>query len=205
VKVGTPAKDFKINKSMLSESSEFFKSALAPEWLEGKSRIVRLPDDDPESFKAYVAWLYTRRVYLGTVEEEKVSYTYAFKVYVLGDKLLDTSFKDAVADAVVTMFTTVRKDGHVRPPFAVEVCYLYENTVVGSPLRRAVVHRWARISNWKEVVTDEFPSPFLLDLCKEIAAKVTEKPEEATLVAATRCAFHEHTAGVENCYRNKRA
>ena len=43
VKVGQPVKVFHVNEQLLCASSDYVKTALKPQWLEGGRRIITLP------------------------------------------------------------------------------------------------------------------------------------------------------------------
>ncbi|KJX96165.1 hypothetical protein TI39_contig802g00002 [Zymoseptoria brevis] len=176
-----PPKDFPVTKYLLVNASDFFKAALAQEWVEGQTRTVKLPDDDAESFSGY-------------------SLPSAFKMFILGDKLLDIAFKDAMTDAVLAVMLKQRGGNTYMSPKRFAISLLYKKETPGH-MRDLIVHRWACVNNWQDIITTEWSPGFLLDFCNVLAA---EQPQESTLEAAIRCAFHEHTPGNENCYRTKR-
>lgn len=60
--VGKDEVEFYIHPSVLERSSEFFKVALKSYWTEGQENEISMPDDDPDLFKTYAAWLYSGRL-----------------------------------------------------------------------------------------------------------------------------------------------
>ncbi|SMR54040.1 unnamed protein product [Zymoseptoria tritici ST99CH_3D1] len=206
VQVGTPSTIFHVNKDVLVASSDYFQAALAPEWKEGKTRTVDLPDDDPKSFGLYLAWLHTRRMHL-SIDGDITggNWIEVFNTYALGDKLLDPDFKDALTDTAACLVSkpNSRVKG-VTMPLQCELQTLYEKTLVSSTMRRIIVHKFARLNNWNDLISEHYPSAFLRELCKAVADKAGETPLETTTKAAARCAFHEHKVGAENCYRTKK-
>jgi hypothetical protein len=40
----------------------FFKAALGRGWAEGRNKLVKLPETEPEVFEAYVHWSYTLKI-----------------------------------------------------------------------------------------------------------------------------------------------
>lgn len=208
VKVGSPHTTFHVHENIISDASEFFAKALKKEWLEGRERTVELPEQNAESFNVYLNWLYCRRIYLNAEDEDGLASTTQVsrivKAYALGDVLLDSDFKDAVSDAFVLQCTTFSKEKSTYYiPHAKSRTLVYESTCEGSKLRALLVHRVAQ-SNAK-FLSDEDHYTFLLDLAKYQMDCNERNSTEATLAAASECAFHEHQPGQENCYRIKYA
>jgi hypothetical protein len=57
--VGPERKLWFLNEELLCDRVPFFKSAFKRGWKEGKSKVMELPDDDPEAFGYLVYWVYT--------------------------------------------------------------------------------------------------------------------------------------------------
>jgi hypothetical protein len=127
---------------------------------------------------------------------------------VLGDKLLDTVFKDVLTDTAAIFLETLTACEHITMPMEREIKLLYQDTLPSTPMRRVVVYKWARLDNWESLLTEGFHVAFLIDLCKEVqvVARAEGKGVKDVTIsaAATLCAFHEHEPGAENCYRAKR-
>jgi hypothetical protein len=58
--VGPERKLWFLNEELLCDRVPFFKGAFKSGWKEGKSKIMELPDDDPEAFGHLVDWVYTK-------------------------------------------------------------------------------------------------------------------------------------------------
>jgi hypothetical protein len=58
--VGPERKLWCLNEELLCDRVPFFKSAFKSGWKEGKSKVMELPDDDPEAFGYLVDWVYTK-------------------------------------------------------------------------------------------------------------------------------------------------
>ena len=92
---------FIVHERLICETSEFVKRAMGGEWKESRQRLIRLPDQSPRVFHIYVQWLYLH--VLPTRDDSEHSYgeyDQLARAYILGDILLDTSFRDAVIDAM---------------------------------------------------------------------------------------------------------
>ncbi|KAF2444471.1 hypothetical protein P171DRAFT_334923, partial [Karstenula rhodostoma CBS 690.94] len=153
VRVGADQQTFAAHASFLCTRSDFFRTALSGErWQEAKSRIVNLPDDNPKIFEMYLGHVYTRKidtartelddpyamdaaVYKATMQEE---YADLFQLYVLGEKLLDNSVKDAAISAVFKR-AEGRYNGCRCSPSTKHLALVYEGTPAGSPCRRILI------------------------------------------------------------------
>lgn len=55
---------------MICKVSPFFRAACSKEWLEGQTRVVRLPLQEPEIFRYYVEWAYQTLIKLEDLRED---------------------------------------------------------------------------------------------------------------------------------------
>ena len=46
--------------NFISRRSEFFKAALKKEWAEGQTRVIKLPDEDPQVVTHYLSYTYSK-------------------------------------------------------------------------------------------------------------------------------------------------
>lgn len=51
-------RNFQVHRSIISAQSRFFEAACKHTWREGSSRVLDLPDDDPEAVGAVVQFIY---------------------------------------------------------------------------------------------------------------------------------------------------
>lgn len=204
VKVGQPPKFYPVNEKIICASSDYFLTRVKPNWFHGKRPFVDLTEDDPHLFNIYVNWLYGGMVFAeksdGNGTLKKDVFRRYFDLYALGDKLLDSGFKDAIIDASAHHICGPVSDGKSYLPREEVVNRLYSTTMAGCTLRRLVVAKFGTVTNLSEVLSDEHESSFLRDV-----ALAKGKYNAQTLKAATTgCDFHEHAQGKENCYRTKR-
>ncbi|KAK3673325.1 hypothetical protein LTR78_006871 [Recurvomyces mirabilis] len=70
---------------------------------EASTRTIPLPDDQPEAFRMYSHWLYTRMIFSpGSGSLTSKDYPFLVQAYTLGDKLLDTSFQNIIIDTFIS-------------------------------------------------------------------------------------------------------
>ncbi len=62
VLVGEAEQRFVAHESVLCATSGFFRDSLSGDWLEGKERVVRLPEQSHEAFNVYLTWLYRNTI-----------------------------------------------------------------------------------------------------------------------------------------------
>ncbi|PSN62885.1 hypothetical protein BS50DRAFT_577772 [Corynespora cassiicola Philippines] len=175
---------FKVHEDALCDRSEFFRSAMKPEWASQRadSRTVDLPEDDPEAFSLYRTWLYTGKLPVlpehasgapsppgGDPSEE--SYHVLAYAYVLGERLMDVEFKNAIADAYV-LYARGAAPGKRHYPSNEEIRIIYEGTTEACPLRKLLVDIWycRGKAEWIEQDPDaqELPKEFLLEVVKAL-------------------------------------
>jgi len=66
--VGPTRKKFTVHKSLICDSSEFFKKAFTGGFLEGQQGTIDLGEDSPEAVSLFIHWLYSSTVPLGKTE-----------------------------------------------------------------------------------------------------------------------------------------
>lgn len=60
--VGPKEEAFVVYKDLFSAKSKFFEAACSQRWKEGMEKTIRIPEAEPEVFRAYVAWVYSNDV-----------------------------------------------------------------------------------------------------------------------------------------------
>lgn len=178
VTVGTNGTTYPIHQSLVCASSKFFRSAVKPEWTSSKAdpRAVDLSEEVPGTFEIYVHWLYFKT--LPTVRmEPKANIASEYKdlarCYVLGEKLIDIEFKNAVLDSFADAMADQLLKEH-RFPGVQEINIIYKGTMEDSPARELLVDIWAHhsLESWN-ILLELLPAEFILDLTK---AFITLRP-----------------------------
>lgn len=132
--------------------------------------------------------------------QQKAKYGLLVKLCILGDRLCDVDFKDAITDAAGQQILTSYEG--VRYTIGTPDCrLLYENTLPNAPLRRLVVRTFVMLRCCSRVAEDE-PSALLHDIIQAMARNDAPTCDEFAKELA-ECKYHEHKIGAENCYRNK--
>ncbi|KAF2659814.1 hypothetical protein K491DRAFT_136246 [Lophiostoma macrostomum CBS 122681] len=170
VRVGSnkALKDFTVHEALVRKSSPFFEKALAQDWVESQSRIVKLPTMKPPAFQLYVQWLYSSRLYLRIDEKSKLVdrskvIECCINAYLLGDYLQDIAFKDTLIDLILEWSSMM----YVLQAAVLLTKDVYANTPEDSLLRQLLVDLsvWGISPYAWKISADsafEFPNAFLM-------------------------------------------
>lgn len=103
-----------VHESFITRTSEFFATALKKAWGKGKTRVIKLPEEDPVYLAYYLDWIYTRKlptdVYRGSSlfgdtiilpASYNDPYIILSHLYVLGERMLDTDFRNSMLEELI--------------------------------------------------------------------------------------------------------
>lgn len=116
--------------SLISHYSAFLKAACSHDFKEKEDNCIRLVDEEPKAFAAFVSFMYYGRYALTFGNVRRMHE----RIWLLGDKLMSVALKNYAMDQihhrdmVVTLFTST-----ISPEDFALVC---NNTVEGSKLRQ---------------------------------------------------------------------
>jgi hypothetical protein len=141
---------------------------LKPEWTGIERRPVNLEDESSEMFNLYLSWLYMRK--LDHLLDTPNSWSRLAKLYVMGERLMDSTLQDAV---IATMIRNRQTGKGFPPPSAINM--IYNKTTEISPGRRLMVDMcvWRDGIPWKEAknmfsdMHPVFANDLLMGLMKE--------------------------------------
>ena len=186
-------------------------------------REITLEKADAKSTNIYINWLYTGSIHAGhrrdefpttatpkptptsasatkTSPEHYTGISLLVKSYLLGTRLQDAHFRDALLDAIVTLITTASKSQSKTTLNLLmqRVKHHYIQLPLGSKARKLFVHLFAHFGNWTLLEPTD-SRDFLLETKEKIMRGAADDPT----IAAGKCGFHEHGVG-EECYRDGR-
>lgn len=198
-------KAFDVHEELLKKHSEFFRSALKKEWREGHSQSIALDDeaDDPEIFAIFYHFLYTGQIFSSkSGDSEDTNWDEEWDrladAFLLGDKLLSTSFKDAVTDAIIAKLAAsdrCRNDIHRQ---------LYSASSKASGVRRLCVNiavKHLSSASFKEKCAEDGVPEFFCDVLVEFNDVYMDKIEHVGPIEPGTCEFHDHVAENKPCYK----
>jgi hypothetical protein len=176
--VGVDKHEMLVHANHISRNSEFFRTALKKEWLEGQTRIITLPVDDPKTVTHYLNFTYNGRLPAEPGEEGPIidwatptllrTHKYLTELYTLAVRLLD----DAVRNAVNKQILQIHRIWEIAPGED-SIDIIYKGTSEGDPARRlmAVIYlSWAS----GDCLDKEADPAFLFDVAQVLFRKVEE-------------------------------
>jgi hypothetical protein len=189
VLVGTGQEPLTVHERLIRNSSTFFEKVLTKPSKELSRRRVSLGKEDPDIFKAYIHWLYRNSI---SVPNRELSghfddgYLFLVKTYVLGNRLLDVNFQNAIIDAIWERYMSGDpEDGMSLGPGASPTTYAYKNTSERSPLRRLLVDICVhdQCCEWIDDKTESYTKAFLHDAATGLAYQRNHGPPEDLTLA----------------------
>lgn len=207
VKVGTEGTTYPVLQYLLCRGSAFFRAAMKPEWNPAKDeiRVVDLTDDEPGIFEVYLHWLYFNKLPPVLMERPKSDGTTVQEFrglamcYVLGEKIVNKSFKDAILDALINALDD-RTSKNKRVPGESTIDIVYEGTLPTSRGRKLLVNLWAhRIGSEWSTYLDDFPHDFVLEFAKKLWKVKTHKYSTRD-PTQEKWRYHEPYAGEDDTY-----
>ena len=141
------------------------RAAFNSNFREGQTQTYHLEDTSEDAVRLLVFWLYSQNLYLPLEESESWDYTRQMQalcsLWVLADKLIIPALQDAVVEKI----DVERRRENLFPTSC--LCYVYQNTAVGSPLRKLMLTYCAYGGFATSFYTDnpgQFPKEMLLEL-----------------------------------------
>ncbi|KAF2466688.1 uncharacterized protein BDR25DRAFT_268059 [Lindgomyces ingoldianus] len=161
---------YQVHEAVICASAEFFRNAMKPEWASARPdpRVVELPDDVPAAFSLYMHWIYSKRLPVLPDPKELVTgeggyHTLAY-AYVLGERLMDFEFKNAVQDAYV-LYARGSPPTKRYYPTNEEIRIIYDGTRENSPMRKFLADIWTWRGKYEWIEKDrDLPQDFLADV-----------------------------------------
>ena len=168
---------------------------------------LRAAEHSPEYFKIFVSFIYTGRIHTTTKSTTLSEWRLLSELWVLGQALESTTFRDAVVDAMVerrTMFNEFHDKAYV-----IMADHLQTQQQTRAGLGKLLVDT-AVSARHHEIYTDKLSSmPGCLHFYGEVIKGLDRirrcvESEEEVLLRATKgleCVYHEHGTS-KACHRN---
>lgn len=168
--VGAEQKRMLVHSAYLTRDSDFFKAALKKEWVEGETRVIKLPEEDPETMAHYMTFVYHRKLPFEGItprkgEDYSARWWILVDLYVCGEVFLHRVIQDAVIREILRLTRLKCSNGSRWYPTRCLVNRMYRGTPEGSPGRRLMVD--IHIMKGEKSWLLENPEPqFATDLAK---------------------------------------
>ncbi|THX79949.1 hypothetical protein D6D05_04734 [Aureobasidium pullulans] len=191
VVVGSKKKSHSLHKDLLCFYSDYFRAAFNGSFKEATDGKIELMDVEPEVFDIFQVWLYSRRVQAS--QKPVLCYMTLAQLWVFGDKYQIPLLQNEVMDEIFARRARLKV---FHTPL---VKLAYEQTPVGSPLRKAVIEivghtmglqedhgsalELSRQSNWSV--------ESLIDLVRAVDARDKALPQWSSPIRE-KCYYHVH-------------
>ncbi|GIZ45778.1 hypothetical protein CKM354_000893100 [Cercospora kikuchii] len=185
---------FKVHKGVLCFYSGYFDACLNGQFAEAFRGAVDLAEDDPGTFKHFVAWLYTRQLPLNhEAETGGGQWQSIIRLWVLADKREVPLLANRCINALRELIA-VRWEVPIN-----RLKFVYGNTTPDSPLRRFIIFYIAVASGLqvKDEQRQNFPADALWDMLKLSYNRDTSKYMSFDeILAMDLCQYHQHEKDV---------
>ena len=187
------------------KSSDFFKACCdGHNWAESTAKTVRMPEQDYNTFTAYLQWLYTNELVvhdkhdlergneLSVVERmriSKLSYITLLELAVLADTLIDVAFSNIIVDEMIRTWQYLNElPGHES------IRRVYKGLPDSSTIRKMFVDVWCASSSeaTMRIWLPTFPKAFTVDLVLAFKLATSERSKKLKFSWEDRCKYHTH-------------
>lgn len=182
------------------------------DWNEAEGKCVPLPPDMPDVFRIYLQWAYSDRVHCAPPQKDNFEAWRPYqnllvRAYILGDKLLDTNFQDAIMDILIDFSREV--DRYLLRQASLVFGYTLEE----SPLLTLIVDFATHVRFTPSIgqmlrEDTDFRACFNEEACVAVAIELIENTDTdqnprkiiAPYVRDT-CLYHLHMREGKPCYK----
>jgi hypothetical protein len=176
--IGPDEKKFLVHKEFACHYSPVLKAAFNSQFIEGQTQTYRLKDTTEGIFRLFVQWLYYQQLELLQLQDDDVVDDLAiyedkslFGLWILADELNVPRVQNLVIESIEKYHYKI----NAIP--TLQLRYIYDNTSVGSPLRRYMFdlcRKYILPENYI-IQSERFPHAFLIDLA---ASNITQDMED---------------------------
>jgi hypothetical protein len=136
---------YTVPECLLTETSEFFKAACRSDaWKEYAERTIKLPDVEPDTFNAYLLWVYRQEIPTAHPKEALELIDGLARLWLLGDRLADFRLCNAAMDGMIAEMIpyTLVTASNAIPPKLIE--QIWSATTSGRSIRRLMVDYYVK-------------------------------------------------------------
>ncbi|CAD0086724.1 unnamed protein product [Aureobasidium mustum] len=153
-------------------------------------------DVDVAAFRVYTEWVYSGQIQWGalSVNAEDIDFSSIGEAYILGEKLLDRNFKNAIVNLLLRTIVAQGKMDLTLPTL------VFKETSASAPLRKLLVDIWVCYGHKDWLKPDEYrqtiSATFLSDLSTAfLDLHGHDEIPKSNLSTLDTCKYHEHPDG----------
>lgn len=175
--VGKAQQEMLVHMNIICAHSTFFRTALKKEWKEGQTRVIKLPEDDPDIVTRYLNFVYHNRLVTQYKSQPDSNYIDLALLYVYGERVLDNFIQNTIIEHLLKLTAVINrnKPGHPHYPGPAVVEIIYEGTTAASPFRRLLIDMYARHGSEEWLSHDDLHPAFCLDVARALMAQAQFK------------------------------
>jgi hypothetical protein len=175
--VGKEQQEMLVHSNIISAHSDFFRTALKKEWKEGQTRVIKLPEDDPDIVAQYLDFVYHNRLVTQCKSQPDSNYINLALLYVYGERVLDTFIQNTIIEHLLKLTAVINrnKPNHPHYPGPAVVEIIYKGITATSPFRRLLVDMYARHGSEKWLAREDLHPSFCLDVARALMVQATAK------------------------------
>jgi hypothetical protein len=175
--VGKEQQEMLVHTNIISAHSTFFRTALKKEWKEGQTRVIKLPEDDPDIVTRYLDFVYHNRLVTQCKSQPDANHIDLALLYVYGERVLDTYIQNTIVEHLLKLTAVIdrNKAGHPHYPGPAVVEITYEGTTAALPFRRLLIDMYARHGSEEWLSHDDLHPAFCLDVARALVAQAMAK------------------------------
>lgn len=177
--VGPEKQKMVVHDPQITAHSEFCAAALNKEWVEGQTREIKLPEEEPEVISCYIEHAYFNKlptdIYTTTSpgEDKEEGYKLLAQIYVVAERLLGFDCRNHILQEFLRLTNLLCTTGHRWNPTCVPINIIYQGTTPGSPARRLLVDIHSGYAREEWYPSDAYVHPsFLMDLVRRLLHNV---------------------------------
>ena len=175
--VGTDEEPLVAHESYTKKNSEFFQAAVMKEWVEGQTRVIKLPEDDVETMTNYLTFTYscelpTSKLVKGRPARMNVDWDSLAKLYVLGDRIRDKCVRNAITSEIARVSVLPDENGASGFMPAAASNILFDGTPEGSPIRQMIIDKHVSGGHKRWLDSGNDHPALVLEIARELLGKV---------------------------------
>ena len=195
--VGAEQRKFHLHCDLLCERSDFFRAAFPGHFKEAEAEELTLLDESVESFELLVPWLYGASLKSIPSEDEFTAY---LDLVILARKLCLEHLQNETMDHILRFYRTSLPTVEVH-----NIRWIYQNTLVGDPLRRLTIRCASWTAMYNETDISESDDQYLLEEGGEIAVDFASTLADYCYTTKGDLDYIESVdpRGLSNCFYHK--